>query len=194
MVTKLVFEGRRSMNIPNMLTILRILLIPVYLYFFYSSYTNNILFAGIVFILAGISDVLDGYIARKYDMSTKLGVMLDPIADKLMMFTILISFATKGIISIWILIALGIKEMMMILGGAILYLFKGKQVMPSNQYGKIATLSFYAATLSIVFKLPEIVSTVLFSSTVFLNIVAFLNYLVIFIELRDNTDKEIVDK
>lgn len=182
------------MNIPNMLTILRILLIPVYLYFFYSNYTNNILFAGIVFILAGISDVLDGHIARKYDMSTKLGVILDPIADKLMMFTILISFTTKGIIPVWILIALGIKEMMMILGGAVLYLFKGKQVMPSNKFGKIATLSFYAATLSIVFKLPEMVSTVLFSSTVFLNIVAFLNYLVIFIELGDNTGKEIVDK
>lgn len=182
------------MNIPNMLTILRILLIPVYLYFFYSNLENNILFAGIVFILAGISDVLDGYIARKYDMSTKLGVILDPIADKLMMFTILISFTTKGIIPIWILIALGIKEMMMILGGAILYLFKGKQVMPSNQYGKIATLSFYAATLSIVFKLPEIFSTTLFSLTVLLNIIAFLNYLIIFIELGDNTGKEIVDK
>lgn len=182
------------MNIPNMLTILRILLIPVYLYFFYSNLENNILFAGIVFIAAGISDVLDGYIARKYDMSTKLGVMLDPIADKLMTFTILISFTTKGIIPLWILSALGIKEIMMILGGATLYLFKGKQTVSSNKYGKIATLSFYAATLSIVFKLPEIFSTSLFFLTVLLNVIAFLNYLIIFIELRDNTGKEIVDK
>lgn len=194
MVTKLVFEGRSSMNIPNMLTILRILLIPVYLYFFYSNLENNILFAGIVFIVAGISDVLDGYIARKYDMSTKLGVMLDPIADKLMTFTILISFTTKGIIPLWILVALGIKEIMMILGGATLYLFKGKQTVSSNKYGKIATLSFYAATLSIVFKLPEIFSTSLFFLTVLLNVIAFLNYLIIFIKLRDNTGKEIVDK
>lgn len=182
------------MNIPNMLTILRILLIPVYLYFFYSNLENNILFAGIVFIAAGISDVLDGYIARKYDMSTKLGVMLDPIADKLMTFTILISFTTKGIIPLWILVALGIKEIMMILGGATLYLFKGKQTVSSNKYGKIATLSFYAATLSIVFKLPEIFSTSLFFLTVLLNVIAFLNYLIIFIKLRDNTGKEIVDK
>lgn len=182
------------MNIPNMLTILRILLIPVYLYFFYSNLENNILFAGIVFIVAGISDVLDGYIARKYDMSTKLGVMLDPIADKLMTFTILISFTTKGIIPLWILVALGIKEIMMILGGATLYLFKGKQTVSSNKYGKIATLSFYAATLSIVFKLPEIFSTSLFFLTVLLNVIAFLNYLIIFIKLRDNTGKEIVDK
>ena len=182
------------MNIPNMLTILRILLIPVYLYFFYSSFQKNILFAGLIFILAGISDVLDGYIARKYDMSTKLGIVLDPIADKLMTFTILISFTTKGIIPSWILIALGVKEIMMILGGAILYLFKGKQVMPSNKYGKIATLSFYAATLSIVFKFPELISTVLFSLTVALNIIAFINYLIIFMKMKHNTVNDIVDK
>lgn len=182
------------MNIPNMITILRIFLIPIYLYFFYSNLDNNILYAGVVFIVAGVSDVLDGYIARKYDMSTKLGVVLDPIADKLMMFTILISFTTKGIIPIWILIALGLKDLAMILGGSILYLFKGKQVMPSNHYGKLATVSFYAATLSIVFKLPEIFSTSLFFITVVLNIIAFINYLIIYLKIKDNTPNEIVDK
>lgn len=182
------------MNIPNMLTILRILLIPVYLYFFYSNTENNILFAGLIFILAGISDVLDGYIARKYNMSTKLGIVLDPIADKLMTFTILISFTTRGIIPIWILIALGIKELMMILGGAALYLFEGKQVLPSNKYGKIATMSFYAATLSIVFRLPRTISQSLFFITVILNIIAFVNYFIIYIKMRNNIPNDIVDK
>src|SRR5690606_31769660 len=102
------------------------------------------------------------YIARKYNITTKLGIVLDPIADKLMTFTILISFVTKGIIPIWILIAIGIKECMMILGGVILYLFKGKQVLPSNKYGKVATLSFYTATLSVVFRFPSMVSNILF--------------------------------
>jgi cardiolipin synthase len=182
------------MNIPNIITIIRIILIPVYLYFFYSGLDNSILYSGIVFIVAGISDVLDGYIARKYDMSTKLGVVLDPIADKLMMFTILISFVSKGIISIWILIALGLKEIAMILGGAILYLFKGKQVMPSNQYGKFATLTFYVATLSIVFRLPEIISSTMFTLTVLFNIIAFINYLIIYLKIRNNTNNEAVDK
>ncbi len=182
------------MNIPNMLTILRILLIPVYLFFFYSSLENNILFAGIVFILAGFSDVLDGYIARKYNLISKLGVVLDPIADKLMTFAVLITFTTKGIIPSWILITIGIKELVMIFGGSILYLFKGKQVLPSNKFGKIATLSFYAATLSIVFKLPEIVSATLFIVTVILNIIALINYLIIYIGMRNNIGNEIVDK
>ncbi len=181
------------MNIPNMLTILRILLIPVYLYFFYSNLQNNILWAGIVFIIAGISDVLDGYIARKYNTTTKLGIVLDPIADKLMTFTILISFVTKEIIPIWILLTIGIKECMMILGGVILYLFKGKQVLPSNKYGKVATLSFYAATLSVVFKFPSMVSNLLFVLTVTLNIIAFINYFIIFNSLSNNKINE-VDK
>lgn len=182
------------MNLPNMLTILRILLIPIYLFFFYSNLENNILFAGIVFILAGISDVMDGYIARKYDLTSDLGAVLDPVADKLMTFAILITFTTKGIIPYWILIAMGIKEILMILGGIVLYIFKGKQVLPSNKYGKIATLSFYAATLSIVFKLPEVISTTLFIITVLLNIIALINYLIIYLRLSNNTNNETVDK
>lgn len=173
-------------NLPNALTILRILLIPVYLYIFYSGSDNNILFAGLIFILAGITDVLDGYIARKYDLGTELGAVLDPFADKLMTFTILITFAFSGIIPMWILIAIGIKEFVMIVGGAILYLFKGKQVLPSNQFGKIATASFYAATLSIVFRLADQISTVLFILTVLLNFAAFINYLLIYIRIREN--------
>ena len=174
------------MNVPNMLTTLRIFLVPVFLCFFYSGSENNILFAGLVFILAGITDVLDGYIARKYDLGTKLGSVLDPFADKLMIFTVLITFATSGIIPMWILIALGIKEITMIIGGGILYLFKGKQVLPSNKFGKIATLSFYAATLSIVFKFPNLMSTMLFIVTVVFNLVAFINYLLIYIKIKDN--------
>jgi len=182
------------MNLPNALTLLRILLVPVYLFFFYSKLKNNILLAGAVFIMAGISDVLDGYIARKHNLSTKVGIVLDPIADKLMTFTILISFVTKGIIPLGILLAIGIKECLMILGGVILYFFRGKQVLPSNKYGKIATFSFYTAALSVVFKLPVVVSRTLFIITVALNIIAFINYLIIFMNMSNNKINEEVDK
>ena len=174
-------------NIPNALTLLRILLVPLYLYIFYSSSENNIFFAGLIFLLAGITDVLDGYIARKYDLGTDLGAILDPFADKLMSFTILITFATSGIIPMWILIALGIKEVVMIIGGGILYLFKGGQVLPSDKFGKVATLSFYAATLSVVFGLPSLMSTVLFTLTVVFNLIAFINYLLIYIKMEDQS-------
>ena len=182
------------MNLANMITIFRIILIPIYLGVFYSGSDNFILFSGLIFILAGISDVLDGYVARKYDMITALGSVLDPIGDKLMMCAILISFVSKGIIPTWILVALGLKEFVMIVGGGVLYLFKGKQVMPSDKYGKFATVSFYVATLSIVFKLPEIFSTSLFILTVIFNIVAFINYLIIYLKIKDNKSDNLVDK
>lgn len=173
------------MNIPNMLTILRIILVPVYLGVFFSNIENRILWAGFVFILAGVSDVLDGYIARRYDLITKLGSVLDPFADKMMTCAVLVSFTWAKLIPSWILFAIGIKEVIMIVGGIVLYLFKGNQVLPSNRYGKIATMSFYMATLSIVFSLPDIISRVLFLLMVLLNILAFINYLIIYIGMRN---------
>lgn len=170
------------MNIPNMLTVLRIILVPIYLYFFYSVKENHLFYAGIVFIMAGISDVLDGYIARKYNLTTKIGAALDPLADKLMTFAVLISFTTAQLIPAWVLLVLGVKEALMIIGGFVLYLFKGKKVLPSNKYGKIATVSFYATILSIVFKFPSPnVTKLLILTTVILNILAFINYLTIYL-------------
>lgn len=174
------------MNIPNMLTILRIVLVPIYLFLFYFVKENQLLYAGIVFIIAGISDVLDGYIARKYDLTTKIGAALDPLADKLMTFAVLISFTTAELIPFWVLLILGIKEVLMIIGGFVLYLLKGNKVLPSNKFGKIATISFYATILSIVFNVPyESLTKLLIIATVVLNILAFINYLIIYLS-KDN--------
>ena len=96
------------MNIPNILTIFRIVLVPIYLLIFFSDLPNKVLLAGLVFILAGVTDVLDGYIARKNNLITKLGTVLDPFADKLMSFTVLLSFTIAGFIPAWIILILGI--------------------------------------------------------------------------------------
>ncbi|MGO1470001.1 MAG: CDP-diacylglycerol--glycerol-3-phosphate 3-phosphatidyltransferase [Tissierella sp.] len=177
------------MNIPNLLTIFRIFLVPIYLFIFFSNLDNRFLLSGLVFILAGISDVLDGKIARKYNLITDLGIVLDPIADKMMIFAVLISYTIEGLIPYWILLIIGIKEIAMILGGGILYLFKGKQVVPSNIYGKIATVLFYAATLSVIFNISNKLSQILFIVTVILNVFAFINYLKIYISMRNNKEE-----
>lgn len=174
------------MNIPNIITSFRIFLVPIYLLVFFSNLENRFFLAGLIFILAGISDILDGKIARKYKLITKLGVILDPIADKMMIFAVLISYTVEEIIPYWIIIALGIKELALIIGAGILYLNKGRQVVPSNKYGKIATVSFYAATLSVVFNIGNDFSQYLFIITVILNILAFINYLKIYINKREN--------
>lgn len=174
------------MNIPNMLTTFRIILVPIYLCFFYYTGEKYLIYAGTVFVAAGITDILDGYIARKYDQITDLGAILDPFADKLMTFAVLISFTTAKLIPKWILLVMGLKEMIMITGGLILYLFKGNQVVSSNKFGKIATVSFYMAILSVVFKAPSIFVKTLFIVTVSLNLIAFINYVIIYLSIRLN--------
>lgn len=171
--------------LPNAMTITRILIIPIYLMVYYSSSENGYWYAGILFIVAGITDVLDGYIARKYNMTSDLGALLDPLADKLIMFAVLIPFYNKGILPLWILIVLIVKEVIMLLGSGVLYLFKNKTVVPSNIFGKIATVLFYIASLTIIFRFPPKISKVLFIITIVLNLIALANYLILYIKSRN---------
>lgn len=169
------------MNIPNMITIFRIFLIPIFLLVFHSDMENRIFLAGLIFLLSGISDILDGYIARKFDMGTELGALLDPFADKLMSFAVLISFAMEGFVPIWILVLILLKESVMIAGAAMLYFRKENAVIPSNIYGKAATFALYASILSIALRFPSSFTGTLLIVTVVFNIIAFINYMKIFI-------------
>ncbi|MCG4585683.1 CDP-diacylglycerol--glycerol-3-phosphate 3-phosphatidyltransferase [Anaerosalibacter bizertensis] len=168
------------MNLANGLTLTRIFLIPIYLLFFYSTLEKRIVYAGIVLIVSGITDMLDGYVARKYNMVTKLGTVLDPIADKLTTFAVLASFTSYELISPWILIVLGIKELALIVGGGILYCSDDKKVIPANKFGKVATVSFYIAIISVILSLHQTAINTLFYITIFFHLLAFLNYLSIF--------------
>ena len=84
------------MTIPNQLTLLRILLIPVFIVVFYMPYEHSNFLACIIFILAAITDILDGYYARKLNQVSSLGVFLDPVADKLMVAIALVLLVQKN--------------------------------------------------------------------------------------------------
>ncbi|TVP91665.1 MAG: CDP-diacylglycerol--glycerol-3-phosphate 3-phosphatidyltransferase [Pseudomonadaceae bacterium] len=78
------------MNIPNILTSLRVVLIPVFILFYYLPFDWSYLAAAIIFTVASVTDWLDGYLARKLDQSTPFGAFLDPVADKLMVVVALV--------------------------------------------------------------------------------------------------------
>ncbi|MEC4889169.1 MAG: CDP-diacylglycerol--glycerol-3-phosphate 3-phosphatidyltransferase [Nitrospira sp.] len=82
--------GQESLNLPNLLTLVRILLIPVFVALFITPTPDRSLSAAIVFVVAAVTDLLDGYIARRTGQVTKLGKLLDPIADKLLVLSALI--------------------------------------------------------------------------------------------------------
>lgn len=129
------------MNLPNLLTIIRFLLVPVMTYFLISkNYSLAITF----YVLASITDVLDGYIARKYNMITKLGKILDPMADKLLQFSALVGLWIVGIIPFWITFIFFLKEIFMGLG-AIKLLRNKDVVVPSKWFGKMSTVFFFVA-------------------------------------------------
>lgn len=162
------------MNIPNILTVIRFLLIPVFLLIFYSDLPNNILLATLIFILAGITDILDGYIARKYDKITRWGIVCDPLADKLMLISVLYGLTDKGYLPPWVITVIAGKEAFMGLGAAILYFARNKTVIPANKYGKITTILFYFSIVALVLEVPY--SRVLILAAVFAAIIAFINY------------------
>ncbi|WP_425448146.1 CDP-diacylglycerol--glycerol-3-phosphate 3-phosphatidyltransferase [Dethiothermospora halolimnae] len=183
------------MNIPNILTTIRFFLIPAFIIVFYSSIENSLLYATYIFVLAGITDVLDGYIARKYDMVTKYGTVLDPLADKLMQIAALICFTSEGYIPIWVIIVIGLKEITMILGGLLLYFKENKTVIPANKFGKMATISFYVAILAVAFDFNYIINYILITITVIIMLIAFIKYLIGFKRVKMvNNNKECVDK
>lgn len=82
--------GQESLNVPNFITLVRILLIPVFVILFFTPTPDRSLSAAIIFVLAAVTDLLDGYIARRTGQVTKLGKLLDPIADKLLVLSALI--------------------------------------------------------------------------------------------------------
>lgn len=82
--------GQESLNLPNFITLVRILLIPVFVLLFFTPTPDRSFSAAVVFVVAAITDLLDGYIARRTGQVTKLGKLLDPIADKLLVLSALI--------------------------------------------------------------------------------------------------------
>lgn len=88
-------RGKGVMNLPNQLTILRVLLIPLFLLFFYLPFTGHFFVALAVFALASFTDFLDGHLARKYKLITNLGKFLDPVADKILVSAAMIVMLTE---------------------------------------------------------------------------------------------------
>ncbi len=96
----------------NFITILRILLTPLFLYFLFTGYQYFEILALIIFIIASTTDAYDGYIARKYSEVTKLGKFLDPLADKVLMSAAFISFVVMDLIPLWMVILVIFRDFM----------------------------------------------------------------------------------
>lgn len=193
MKEKLAFLFENWKTIPNLLSFIRILLIPVFAVLFYK---DMIVESFIVLGISGLSDLFDGKIARKYNQISNLGKILDPVADKLTIFTIAIILFIKFLGAeneilkafSWVFLLFIAKDLIMIIGGAFM-LSKGIRPGASEIFGKLATVAFYAVMLLIMavgpevgafrefYTLPDIAMMVLVVIAVIMTFVAFASYM-----------------
>lgn len=130
-------------HVPNILTMLRFFLIP---FIFIEIMNANYLNAFIFLTISGITDILDGMIARKFNFITDFGKLIDPLADKATQVSVLLALVLNNIIPLWILLVVFLKEVIMIAGASFLY---GKELVVSSKwYGKLSTVIFYIAIVS----------------------------------------------
>ena len=128
------------MNLPNKLTILRTILIPFFLIFIYTDFwgKGNAYIAVAIFIIASLTDLLDGKIARKYNLVTNFGKFMDPLADKLLVCSALIALADLGKLAGWIVIVIIAREF--IISGFRLVASDNGVVIAASYWGKIKTV------------------------------------------------------
>ncbi len=158
-----------KVNWPMLLTLSRFLMIPLFGWLF----TVNIYYAILIVGLAGLTDILDGYLARRLAMTSDWGKMLDPLADKLMLIVVLISLYTVNIVPLIVIIIVLAKELLMVLGA--IFLYKNRQtVVQSNIVGKAASAAFYVAIIALVFELPY--AYYMLGVAVFLTLFALVQY------------------
>ncbi len=132
----------RLLTIPNILTLIRIALVPAFVIMVLQKKGFGSL---AVFALAGLTDVLDGLTARLWKLKTKIGTLIDPIADKLLLSTafILLTFKDMDLeymIPLWLTAVVVCRDLLIILGGVVLYLWKGSKDFPPSAFGKLSTV------------------------------------------------------
>ena len=170
------------MNLPNKLTIMRVILIPFFVFFmlapYFEGYGNYIAVA--IFIVASLTDMLDGKIARKYNLVTNFGKFMDPLADKLLVCSAMICLIEKGSRASWIVIIIIAREF--IISGFRLIASDNGIVIAASYWGKFKTVfqMLMVIVLILDIKLPafEILGTVLTYIALILTVVSLIDYIV----------------
>jgi cardiolipin synthase len=136
------------MNIPNTITLIRVILIPFFVDLMIYGYHGPALF---VFIIACLTDALDGMVARLTNTRTELGAFLDPVADKLLIVTSFVTLAILDRIPVWLVIIVVSRDIILALGSLVIYITGHKLTVRPSLVGKATTvLQFSVVTVTLV--------------------------------------------
>ncbi len=172
------------MNLPNKLSIARVLMIPLFLVCLYTTEY----FGVVVYILATLTDSVDGYIARKYNQITDLGKFLDPLADKLLVCAALIALVELERVAAWVVIVIVSREF--IVSGFRILAANAGTVVAAGFLGKIKTITQMIMTIYLLFNFKfaysEIIAFVLVILSVVFTVVSGIEYIYKNISLLKN--------
>ena len=140
------------------ITVVRVLLIPVVLALMYVDFPGHMYCALAVFIIASLSDFLDGYIARHYDQVSNFGKFMDPLADKLLVISVMLVFLDWGLMPAWAAIIVVARELCVT--GLRLVAVEGGRVIAAAWSGKIKTASTMVGFCLMMLPVPDVVVTV----------------------------------
>ena len=141
---------REVFTVPNILSYFRLLLIPLFVYWYLTAQTAQQFFrAAAALGVSGLTDLFDGKIARRFNQITELGILLDPVADKLTEGAVVLCLVTRYL-WMWLLVALyAVKEGFMAVAG-LMMLRRGKKLNGAKWFGKVCTTIFYVVTVLLV--------------------------------------------
>ncbi len=151
------FLNGEVINVPNLLSILRIALVPVFLWFLLDEF---FLAAIVVLAIAGLTDFLDGYLARKLNQITKLGKMLDPVADRLYIFATLLALSATGYVPWWLAALVILRDVLMLISLPVLASV-GYKSLPVHYLGK-------ASTFALLYSFPLLLMGKIFTEAAFI--------------------------
>ena len=151
------FLNGEVVNIPNLLSFLRIALVPVFLWFLLDEF---FLAAIVVLAVAGLTDFLDGYLARKLNQTTKLGKMLDPVADRLYIFATLLALSATGYVPWWLAGLVILRDVLMLVSLPVLASV-GYRSLPVHYLGK-------ASTFALLYSFPLLLMGKIFTEAAFI--------------------------
>ena len=167
------------MNLPNKLTILRVCLIPFFVAALLFDHGNNYtmrIVANVLFIVASLTDLFDGKIARKYNLVTNFGKFMDPLADKLLVCSALICLIELGQLPAWVVIIIISREF--IISGFRLVAADNGVVIAASYWGKFKTTFQMAAVILMIFNIPALtlVTNIVVVIAVALTIISLVDY------------------
>ena len=137
------------MTIPNLISIFRMILVPIFLVFI----INNRFLAGLmIFVLAGVSDAADGFVARLFNQKSRLGSYLDPLADKCLLVASFICLTTMQIIPLWLTVLVITRDSLILLGSLMLFLKNGAYTVKPSMWGKATTFLQLATVFLVLFE------------------------------------------